>query len=42
MSGLLKQYKQSIEDFYADKITWVALSDADKRRAVTGWCVRAD
>jgi len=37
MSGLLKKYKQGVDDFYADKITWVALSDADKERAVAGW-----
>lgn len=37
MSDLLKKYKQGAEDFYADKITWVALSDADKERAVAGW-----
>lgn len=37
MSGLLKQYKQGVEDFYADKITWVALTDADKSRAVATW-----
>ena len=35
MSGLLKNYKQGVEDFYSDKITWAALSDADKERAVT-------
>ena len=35
MSGLLKKYKQGVEDFYSDKITWAALSDADKERAVT-------
>lgn len=37
MSGLLKKYKQDAEDFYADKIAWVTLSDADKKRAVSGW-----
>lgn len=34
MSGLLKKYKQGVEDFYADKITWTALCDADEERAV--------
>ena len=37
MSGLLKKYKQGAEDFYADKITWVALAEADKKRAVASW-----
>lgn len=37
MSGLLKKYKQSVEDFYADKITWVALAEGDKERAVASW-----
>lgn len=37
MSGLLKQYKQSVEDFYGDKITWVALAEADKKRAIATW-----
>ncbi len=35
MSSLLKKYIQSVEDFYSEKITWTALSDADKERAVT-------
>lgn len=34
MSRLLKKYKQGVEDFYADKITWAELADADKKRAV--------
>ncbi len=34
MSGLLKKYKQGVEDFYADKITWASLADDDKERAV--------
>lgn len=37
MSGLLKQYKQGVDDFYTDKITWVALAEADKKRAVATW-----
>ncbi len=34
MSWLLKKYKQGVEDFYADTITWTDLADADKERAV--------
>ena len=37
MSGLLKQYKEGVEDLYGDKITWVALAEADKKRAVATW-----
>ncbi len=37
MSGLLKQYKEGVEDFYGDKITWVALTEADKKRAIASW-----
>jgi hypothetical protein len=37
MSGLLKKYKQGVEDFYADKITWTALTDNDNERAVASW-----
>jgi len=34
MSNLLKKYKHGVNDFYGDKITWAALLDADKQRAV--------
>jgi hypothetical protein len=34
MSGLLEKYKQGVEDFYSDKITWTALTKADKERAI--------
>jgi hypothetical protein len=37
MSALLKQYKESVEDLYGDKITWIALAEADKKRAVATW-----
>lgn len=37
MSAVLKHYKQGVEDFYTDKITWVALAEADKKRAVASW-----
>jgi hypothetical protein len=37
MSGLFKQYKESVEDLYGDKITWFALAEADKKRAVATW-----
>jgi hypothetical protein len=35
MSNLFKNYKKSVEDFYSEKITWSALSEADKERADT-------
>lgn len=35
MSRLLKKYKQGVEDFYSDKITWTVLTEGDKERAVT-------
>ena len=38
MSGLLDKYIQGVENFYSDKMTWTALSDADKERAVTDYC----
>lgn len=34
MSDLLKKYKSGVNDFYNDKISWSALLDADKQRAV--------
>lgn len=37
MSGLLKNFKQDVDDFYADKIAWIALIEADKKRAVAGF-----
>lgn len=38
MSRLLKKYKQGVEEFYSDKITWATLANADKERAITS-CV---
>jgi hypothetical protein len=35
MSNLFKNYKKSVEGFYSKKITWSALSEADKERADT-------
>lgn len=37
MSSLLKAYKQGVEDFQSDKITWIVLVDSDKVRAVATW-----
>ena len=37
MSGLFKQYRESVENLYGDKITWIALGEADKKRAVATW-----
>ena len=37
MSRLLEKYKQGVEEFYLDKITWSTLASADKERAVTSY-----
>lgn len=34
MSGLFKNFKNDIDHYYADKITWNHLHDEDKERAV--------
>jgi len=33
MSGLFKAYKQDVERYFADRITWEHLNDQDRARA---------